>query len=189
MKKGGVIARGESTLKRLVIGAHFGSADASCKGSLLLLSIFTFVDSPTVMGTSTKREKLARFSSLRSRARGESALKRLVIGAHSGSSNANCVASLLLQYDSNSCSRTPDESTLKRLVKCAGSGSSNWSRVGRTLCVEFRVFVRVVPDETISVFRENTSLGSIDVIIVAVLKGGRRRREGEGKEASVYWKN
>lgn len=77
------------------------------------------------------------------------------------------------------------EFTLKRLVKCAGSGSSNWSRDGRTLCVEFRVFVRVVADETISVFRENTSLGSIDVIIVAVLKGGRRRREGEGKETSV----
>ena len=40
----------------------------------------------------------------------------------------------------------------------------------------------MVADETISVFRENTSLGSIDVIIVAVLKGGggggreRRRR-------------
>ena len=136
---------------------------------------------------STSSAILAR--TLGSRARGESTLKRLVIGAHSGSSNANCVASLLLRYDSNSCSRTRDEFTLKRLVKCAGSGSSNWSRDGRTLCVEFRIFVRVVADETISVFRENTSLGSVDIIIVAVLKRGRRRRrEGEGKEASVHLK-
>jgi hypothetical protein len=30
----------------------------------------------------------------------------------------------------------------------------------------------MVADETINVFRENISLGSIDVIAVAVLKGG-----------------
>ena len=48
--------RGESTLKRLVIGADSRSSDASCEALLSLLSIFTFVDSPTVMGTSTKGE-------------------------------------------------------------------------------------------------------------------------------------
>ena len=69
---------GESALKRLVICTVSGSSDASCEASLSLLSIFTFVDSPTVMGTSTRGKTFARFSSLRSRARGESALKRLV---------------------------------------------------------------------------------------------------------------
>ena len=37
--------RGESALKRLAIGAHSRSSDASCKASLSHLSIFTFVDS------------------------------------------------------------------------------------------------------------------------------------------------
>ena len=49
----------------------------------------------------------------------------------------------------------------------------------------------MVADQTINVFRENMSLGSIDFIAVAVLKGGGggEWREGEGKEASVNWKN
>jgi len=126
--------RGESTLKGLVKGAQSRSSDASCEASLLLPFSFTFVDSLTVKRTSTELEAVARFLSLRSRALGESTLKGLVIGAHSGSSNVSCVASLLLRGVSNSCSRTRDESTLKRLVKCtAGSGKSNWNRNGRTL--------------------------------------------------------
>ena len=127
-------SRGESTLKGLVKGAQSRSSDASCEASLLLPFSFTFVDSLTVKRTSTELEAVARFLSLRSRALGESTLKGLVIGAHSGSSNVSCVASLLLRGVSNSCSRTRDESTLKRLVKCtAGSGKSNWNRNGRTL--------------------------------------------------------
>ena len=49
---------------------------------------------------------LRRASGLRSRVRGESTLKRLVKGARSGSSNANCVTSLLFRGASNSCSIT-----------------------------------------------------------------------------------
>ena len=44
----------------------------------------------------------------------------------------------------------------------------------------------MVADETISVFRENTSLGSIDVIIVAVLGGGGGGERGRGRrQASI----
>jgi hypothetical protein len=121
--------RGESTLKGLVKGAHSRSSDASCEASLLLLFSFTFVDSLTAKGTSTELEAIARILSLRSSARGESTLKGLVKGAGSGSSNASCVASLLLRGVSNSCSKT-----LHRLVNSNGGfRERNWNRHGRTL--------------------------------------------------------
>ena len=51
---------------------------------------------------------------------------------------------------------------------------------------EFRVFVRVIADETIGVFGENTSLASIDDVIVAVLGGGGGgERERGRRQASI----
>ena len=123
--------RGESTLKGLVKGAGSGSSSAGCETSLLLLFSFTFADSLTAKGTSTELEAIARVSSLRSRALGESTLKGLVKGALdcSGSSNVSCVASLLLRGVSNSCSKT-----LHRLVNSNGGfRERNWNRHGRTL--------------------------------------------------------
>lgn len=42
----------------------------------------------------------------------------------------------------------------------------------------------MIADETIGVFRKNTSLESIDVVIVAVLGGGGER-ERERRQASI----
>jgi hypothetical protein len=41
----------------------------------------------------------------------------------------------------------------------------------------------VIADETIGVFRKNTSLGSIDVVIVAVLGGGGGGERGRRQAA------
>ena len=44
----------------------------------------------------------------------------------------------------------------------------------------------MIADETIGVFRKNTSLGSIDVVIVAVLGGGGGgERERGRRQASI----
>ena len=47
----------------------------------------------------------------------------------------------------------------------------------------------MIADETIGVFRKNTSLGSIDVVIVAVLGGGGGGERERGRRQSGNWKN
>ena len=47
----------------------------------------------------------------------------------------------------------------------------------------------MIADETIGVFRKNTSLGSIDVVIVAVLGGGGGgERERGRRQAAILFK-